>query len=158
ALPLFVHRDARFGVRHLRLLSTGEAEHEETCPDYLDLLSHPGDETICAQRAWREIDRMTWDHVELVNLDARTALLEPDATPPDARRVSLGACPIADLSGGFEAYLQRLSANGRAQARRLIREGERAGARFEIADAGSLSGAFEDLMRLHQERWMRDGR
>ena len=36
-----------FGVRHIRFLSTGEAQHEETCPDYLGVLCLPGEEETC---------------------------------------------------------------------------------------------------------------
>ena len=160
ALPLFVHRDGDgpFGVRCLRLLSTGEAEAEETCADYLDLLSLPGDETLCAQRMWQAIDAMAWDRLELLDIDERSGLLAGDTLPLTARRFSRGPCPIADLSGGFEAYLQRLSPNGRAQARRLLREGERAGVRFEIVHAEARDEAFDDLIRLHQDRWARDGK
>jgi CelD/BcsL family acetyltransferase involved in cellulose biosynthesis len=160
ALPLFVHRegDGPFGVRCLRLLSTGEAEAEETCADYLDLLSRPGDEALCARRMWQAIDAMAWDHLELLDIDERSALLTPNTLPLTARRSSRGCCPVADLSGGFEAYLQRLSPNGRAQSRRLLREGERAGVRFEIVGADAWRQAFDDLIRLHQDRWAGDGK
>src|SRR5580704_14866261 len=38
--PLYVGRgvSGSLGTRHLRFISTGEAAHEETCPDYLNLL------------------------------------------------------------------------------------------------------------------------
>jgi CelD/BcsL family acetyltransferase involved in cellulose biosynthesis len=157
ALPLYVH-DGPLGLRHLRMISTGEAEFEETCPDYLNLLTRPGEEACCARRVWSEIARMRWDHLELLNLAASTPLLCPEAVPANVRPVAAGTCPVADLTGGFEAYLRNLSSNGRQQARRLLREGDRAGARLEIAAPGQLDSAFRDLVRLHQERWTRDGK
>lgn len=156
ALPLYVH-GGHLGLRHLRMMSTGEAEFEETCPDYLNLLTRPGEEASCARCVWSEIARLGWDHLELLNLAGSTALLRADLVPANIRSLAIGSCPVADLTGGFEAYLQRLSSNGRQQARRLIREAERAGARLEIATPSQLASAFDDLVRLHQERWTRDG-
>lgn len=151
ALPLYVH-GRQLELRHLRFISTGEAEFEEVCPDYLNLLTYPGEEANCARAAWSEIARMRWDHAEFLNLDARSPLIS------HVRSLPAGACPQADLSGGFDAYLQRLSANGRQQARRLLRDGERAGARFEIVPPRQLASAFADLMNLHQERWTSEGK
>jgi CelD/BcsL family acetyltransferase involved in cellulose biosynthesis len=65
---------------------------------------------------------------------------------------------VADLGDGFEAYLQRLSSNSRQNARRLMREGERAGVQLEIVTAAQAGGAFDDLVRLHQQRWIADGK
>jgi len=157
--PLYSHRENRglHGVRHLRIVSTGEAEFEETCPDYLNILSLPGEDSLCARVVWREIGRMAWDHLELLHLDASSPLLLPWVLPPNTHPFSMGACPVADLTGGFEAYLHRLSSNGRQQARRLLREGDLAGVRFEIVGIDQAADVFSDLIRLHQARWARDG-
>jgi CelD/BcsL family acetyltransferase involved in cellulose biosynthesis len=160
ALPLFIHRERNslLGLRHLRIVSTGEAEFEETCPDYLNILSLPGEEALCARWVWREISHMSWDHLEFLNLAESTTLLRPEILPPNAHRFSLGACPIADLTGGFESYLQKLSSNGRQQARRLLREAEVAGVRFEIIGMTQLADGFNDLISLHQARWTPEGK
>ena len=160
AIPLYVGRGAggSFGGRHLRFISTGEAEQEETCPEYLNLLCLPGEEGNCADAIWGEVGRMDWDHLEFLDLTEDSPLLRARALPGEARAFSRGSCPVADLASGFEAYLGRLSSNTRQQARRLMREGERAGAQFEIVDAEQAAGAFEDLVRLHQERWTLDGK
>jgi CelD/BcsL family acetyltransferase involved in cellulose biosynthesis len=39
-----------------------------------------------------------------------------------------------------------------------LRDGERVGARFEIVTPRQLVSAFADLINLHQERWVREGR
>ena len=66
---------------------------------------------------------------------------------------------MADLSGGFEAYLGRLSANARQQARRMLRAVESTGIRFEVASTPSDAAQFFDqLVRLHQARWNSSGR
>jgi CelD/BcsL family acetyltransferase involved in cellulose biosynthesis len=160
AIPLYVGRGlgGSLGTRHLRFISTGEEEHEETCPDYLNLLCLSGEEAVCANAVWREVVRMDWDHLEFLDLMEDSPLLRGITLPHYARSFSRGSCPIADLTSGFEAYLGQQSSNNRQQARRLLREGERAGAQFEVVQAVQSSGAFEDLVRLHHERWTCDGK
>ncbi len=160
AIPLYVSRGmgGSFGTRHLRFISTGEEEHEETCPDYLNLLCLSGEEAVCADAVWREVARMDWDHLEFLDLMEDSPLLRGITLPHNARSFSRGSCPIADLAGGFEAYLKRLSLKSREQARRVLREGERAGAQLELVDAEQAAGAFDDLVRLHEERWTLDGK
>ena len=160
AIPLYVSRGVgnSLGARHLRFISTGEQEHEETCPDYLNLLCLPGEEAVCADAIWSEVGRMDWDHLEFLDLTEDSPLLRGISLPYDARSFSRGSCPIADLTDGFEAYLKRLSSRGREQARRVLREGERAGAQLELVDVTQAPGAFDDLVRLHQERWTLDGK
>ncbi|HSY98660.1 MAG TPA: GNAT family N-acetyltransferase [Terriglobales bacterium] len=157
AIPLYMGRGmgGSLGTRHLRFISTGEEEHEETCPDYLNLLCLPGEEAICADAIWGEVGRLDWDHLEFLDLMEDSPLLLGITLPHDARSFSRGSCPIADLTDGFEEYLKRLSLKSRQQARRVLREGE-AGAHFEVADVNQAAGAFDDLVRLHQERWTLD--
>jgi CelD/BcsL family acetyltransferase involved in cellulose biosynthesis len=158
AIPLYVSRGVgnSVGARHLRFISTGEEEHEETCPDYLNLLCLPGEEAVCANAIWGEVGRMDWDHLEFLDLMEDSPLLRGITLPHDARSFSRGCCPISDLAGGFEAYLGRLSSNTRQQSRRLLREGERAGAYFELASVEQAAGVFNHLVKLHQDRWTSD--
>ena len=151
ALPMYEGRygENPFAARQLRFLSTGEAESEETCPDYLNVLCLRGEEEACLTVIWKSVEGLAWDQMKLLDIGHDSPILQSGAFPRRARTLSRGSCPIADLTGGFEAYLGRLSANGRQQARRLLREGHTAGARFEIADAGAL----DDLVSLHQARW-----
>jgi CelD/BcsL family acetyltransferase involved in cellulose biosynthesis len=157
-LPLYVRRErlGPFAIQRLGFLSTGEAEVEETCPDYLNLLCRAGEEAICSDAAWRAIEAMSFDHMELLNIP-EGALVQSAAAPRGLIRNSRGACLIADLNGGFDAYLKRLSANSRQNARRLIREAERAGVQFELAEAAQADEVFVDLIRLHQARWTANG-
>jgi CelD/BcsL family acetyltransferase involved in cellulose biosynthesis len=99
---------------------------------------------------------MDWDHLELLDLMEDSPLLRGITLPHDARSFSRGCCPISDLAGGFEAYLGRLSSNTRQQTRRLLREGERAGAYFELASVEQAAGVFSHLVKLHQDRWTSD--
>lgn len=165
ALPLYRPRRGRTGlaVRRLRFLSTGEAEIEEICPDYMDLLHLPGQEQTCL-KALADVlfqgPEADWDQIELGDLSGRSPLLAWRQAAPGfrAKVIPRGACPIADISGGLEAYLSRLSANSRQQARRLLRSADRAGAQLEVAwDESAVTRIFEDLIRLHQERWTAAG-
>ena len=158
AIPLYVGRGmgGSLGTRHLRFISTGEEEREETCPDYLNLLCLPGEEAVCANAIWGEVGRMDWDHLEFLDLMEDSPLLRGITLPHDARSFSRGCCPISDLAGGFDAYLGRLSSNTRQQTRRLLREGERAGAYFELASVEQAAGVFNHLVKLHQDRWTSD--
>jgi CelD/BcsL family acetyltransferase involved in cellulose biosynthesis len=162
-LPLYldVGRGTSFGVRCLRFISTGEAEYEETCPDYLNLLHLPDDGDACAQAAWAAVAAMQWDTLELLDLPDDTPLLRArGAFPHDAglQVLSRGACPIAFIGDGFEAYLARLSSKSRMRARQEVRKVERSGALFELASAADAEQYFDDLIRLHQERWTAEGR
>lgn len=152
-LPLY---SSGKGVRRLRFISTGEGEHEEICPDYMDLLCAPGQEQACRAAAWHAVAGMSWDCLELLDIAEGSLLLSQ--APGHGNIVARGACPIAELEGGFEAYLRRLSSNGRQQARRLLREAEKEGVVLEVADASRVGACFEDLVSLHQQRWVASGK
>ncbi|MCX6550826.1 MAG: GNAT family N-acetyltransferase [Acidobacteria bacterium] len=158
-LPLYLHSGniRQLAVRSLRFISTGEAEEEEVCPEYLGLLCLPGDEAACHAAVWAEIGRLAWDQLELLDLSAESPLLQAGALPPNAQVFSRGPSYVADLTGGFEAYVARLSSRNRKAVRHLLRDGERADARLEIVGPDQSAGAFDDLRRLHQERWAGEG-
>ena len=160
ALPLYLgHGEgASLGGRHLQFISTGEAEYEETCPDYLNILCLSGEEPGCVDSIWTEVGRMAWERLEFLDLAEDSPLLMAQGLPQTLQPFSRGCCPISDLGGGFEAYLGRLSSNTRQQFRRLLREGERVDAQFELVGVEQAAGAFNDLVRLHQERWTSDGK
>jgi len=159
-LPLYLNRQQGFPftARKLMFISTGEAEFEEICPDYTGLLCRAGLEHDVCQAVWQAIDRQGWDVLELLDVAAESPLLQSDARPRSASPFTRGVCPIADLAGGFESYLGRLSSNSRQQARRLLREGAQAGVRFEIVEAGCEEAAFSELVALHQQRWQVAGK
>lgn len=163
ALPLYldVGRGMPFSVRCLRFISTGEAEFEETCPDYLNLLHMPDDETACAQAAWAAVDAMQWDVLELLDLPDDTPLLRVRTAllhNPGLRVLARGSCPVAFIGDGFEAYLAQLSSKSRMRARQEVRKVERSDTRFELASAADSGQYFDELIRIHQARWVAGGR
>jgi CelD/BcsL family acetyltransferase involved in cellulose biosynthesis len=167
ALPLFQSNTSRHFLvnRRLGFLSTGEAEFEETAPDYLDLLHRPGDERLCLDAISRLIfdERIVrWDILDLPNVSSRSPLTQwpvPSSSKCHTSTVDGGVCPVADLHGGFDSYLQRLSPKTRQHARQYLRAAARLGVTFEIAASEEdVDLFFADLVNLHQDRWKRAGK
>ena len=114
-LPLY-QRTTRVpgGARQLRFISTGEAEFEETCAEYLDVLHVPGAAGECVAAVGRTLtdDRsLPWDQLELSDISVRSPLIGlrelvvARGTWSKLREPKM--CYISDLTGGFEAYLKR---------------------------------------------------
>lgn len=166
ALPLYLRRaEHPYAPRRLCLLSTGEAEVEETCPDYLDLLAHPGAAKICLRLmkgALEGPETQPWDEMEFPGLTDDSLLIGWAAELGNGARaesVPLGECVIADLSGGFDGYLGTRSSNFRSQSRRLLRSVEKEALRFEVATTvEAVDEYFRQLVELHQARWVAVGR
>jgi CelD/BcsL family acetyltransferase involved in cellulose biosynthesis len=158
-MPLYLrHGRGPLGLRRLGFLGTGEAQCEEVCAEQMSLLVLPPHEPAATQMVWQAIGRLDWDQFELLDVHQGSPLLRAGAGLTGAQLIDRDQCPVADLSGGFESYLQRHSSRGRQQIRRLLREGERAGARLRILEGDELESGFQDLMTLHQARWKADGR
>jgi CelD/BcsL family acetyltransferase involved in cellulose biosynthesis len=68
-------------------------------------------------------------------------------------------CHLFSMAGGFEGYLQRLSHENRRQARKMLREVETEGMKFDVAaDAGRLHLFFDQMIELHRQRWNAAGK
>lgn len=160
ALPLYIAAmQGPIAARCLRFVSTGEREFEEVCPDYMDLLHLPGEEQACVQAAWAAVDGLEWDTLELLDLPKTSPLLR--GLGPAQRRSRLtarGGCPIANINGGFEHYLAQLSSKTRMRARQEIRKAQQSGVLFEMATEHDGDLYFDDLVRLHQKRWVAEGK
>ncbi len=157
-LPLYESLSGQ--VRTLRFISTGEQQAEETCPDYMNFLCLPDHEGVTLAACWRTLRAARWDHLDLIDVAENSPLLTARDRLTGAGRVQVrprGACPVARLNDGFEAYLAGLSRNTRKVAHRLLRFATESGAVLEFADADSVDSFFDDLVRLHQERWVAQG-
>ncbi|HEX2970895.1 MAG TPA: GNAT family N-acetyltransferase [Tepidisphaeraceae bacterium] len=161
AIPLYetVKREWGMQIRRVEFLSTGEAESEETCADYLDLLHLPEERQACVDAlatALFDKEILSWDELELLDMPERSPLLSLRVKHRGCHATVTGdgTCPIADISGGLEAYLARLSTHTRKQLRRQVRGAQKAGAILERAtEDADVESYFEDLIRLHQRRW-----
>jgi hypothetical protein len=126
----------------------------------MDLLCLEDAKEQCAQIAWKtlccDMER-TYDRLELSDIADHAAFANwarSNGADYDLQIVPRGVCPIADLSGGFEAYLSRLSANSRQQVRRLVRAAGQQGVHLESATSIEQAyGFFKEMAVLHQKRW-----
>ncbi len=166
-LPLYqMSVSSPWGARQLRFITTGAAEFEETCAEYLDLLHVPGAVAECIAAVGRLLTdkrSLLWDQLELTDMSVRSpllGLLEPLGVRGTWTRLrESGKCYVSDLSGGFETYLKRLSQGARGEARRLLREVERTGMVFELAETAEQSDQyFDQMIALHRDRWASVGK
>ena len=78
-LPLYQTTPrGQWGARRLRFISTGEAEFEETCAEYLDVLHMPGSAAECVAAvgsALRHEPSLRWDQIDLSQMSVRSPLL-----------------------------------------------------------------------------------
>ncbi|MES2304411.1 MAG: GNAT family N-acetyltransferase [Gemmatimonadota bacterium] len=162
-LPLYLssERVARVPARVLRFVSTGEAEFEETCPDYLDMLCSSAHATEASAAMWRHIMASTdWQALDLLEMSVNSTFLaaaEPPGSPTPPIRLDRGECPRADIAQGVEGLLPQLSAKTRRNTRRLLRDVAADNLTLAIADTpASAASAFDDLVALHTARWKVD--
>jgi hypothetical protein len=151
------------GLRRLGFLGTGEASFEETCAEYLDLLYLPHEEKTCLQALAQILSGPSdWEEAEFAAISGQSPLAAIPGllSGPDVKADLSPSmtCSIANLTGGMEAYLMRLSSNSRGQSRRLLRSVENDRMVFEIAStADEAQRFFDQLLDLHQRRWVSSG-
>lgn len=162
AMPLYLRRRQGLsdGGAHLAFISTGEHQSEEICPDYLDMLCLEGVKDLCVEVAWSTILGQLaseYDRLDLKDIADYSPLIKwarMHGAASDIQIAPRGVCPIADLHGGFEAYLSRLSSNTRQQGRRLLRAAQTAGVELQIAETPEqINEFFDEMVELHQHRW-----
>jgi CelD/BcsL family acetyltransferase involved in cellulose biosynthesis len=150
----------------LCFVSTGASDFEETCTEYLNLLHAPGAEGLCLEALGPVISKpskLGWDELILSDIPAGAALLAlaPQIRGPFLRAMatSAGVCHLFSLEGGYEGYLKRISHENRRQARKMLRDFEAEGMRFEVADdAQRLHLFFDQMIELHRQRWAAVGK
>jgi CelD/BcsL family acetyltransferase involved in cellulose biosynthesis len=161
-LPLYLGRlgPQFLGLRRLGFISTGEAQFEETCPVYLDILHAANEELAChalVHRALGEAQELSCDELHLRDVSAHSSLIRIGASlRGGGKSVQVrpgGESSSADTTGGFEEYLKRLSSTNRREARRMLRDAREAGASFELARPDQVDPFFDQLLVLHEQRW-----
>ncbi len=161
ALPLYLRSAGTSASRDLMFLSTGEAEYEETCADYMDLLYEPAYERSCVDAvgtAFTSDILGTWDECSLIGMRSGSALANlSERLSSCGLKVTLGEpadTVYSDLSGGYDHYLEQLSSGFRKQERRMMRQIEQQGIAFDIpTEVGEADRALDDLILLHERRW-----
>lgn len=163
----FVKRPAkRYGVTFSRLefMGTGEAEADETCSQYLNVILDSGDGEEVARAFADHLSRDgSWDEIVCRDFrDDETGLVRVLCKCLREAEVNLyteefGAarCPLAQLPDSWESYLSTLSHNRRKQLRRGRRALE-SDHSVSVVTGYSLEDVrvgISDLVRLHQARW-----
>jgi CelD/BcsL family acetyltransferase involved in cellulose biosynthesis len=166
--PLYLRRDIQDPVRLLRtihFLGTGEREADEVASEYLGWLAapeHMDAVTAVVGQVLRE-RAASWDRVRLVNVGpgqelTRRLPAELESISRESRLVPrptfrIGVRPL-------EQYLSGLpSSNFRHRCRRSLRAGAEAGVELVTASRPEeVRPMFEELARLHQQRWIERGR
>lgn len=161
-LPLYLRKGS---PQRLCFLGSGEDPEEATYGEYLNMLCRPEvleqaldtfGAAIFGERniAWNSL------HLGIMPADSplHAWLKKHSAHSLFFRQVPHEAY-IADLSGGFDNYLERLSANSRQQYRRLLKEADKPEFRFSIAASTEETLSYmNELITLHQARWTAVGK
>jgi CelD/BcsL family acetyltransferase involved in cellulose biosynthesis len=163
--PLQVSRVRRFGLpslRRLELLGTGEAESDEVCSDFLDLIVAPGYGDAVADVVCRALlaEHPRWDVASFTNLSPASLLWRCVAGHAEAEGCTVStvngrARHYVDLGGqSYDGYLARLSPKRRKHALYCARRVEREGGLEEVrvARREDLGAALGELGRLSRLR------
>jgi CelD/BcsL family acetyltransferase involved in cellulose biosynthesis len=155
--------------RRLELLGTGEAEQDEVCSEYLNVIAERGaEEEIIASLAEALARGVfgSWDELVLGGMNGTSAL--PAQLAAELRRrgapASLEEIDVARfiaLPATWEAYLQGLPATSRYLVTRSLRDFDRwAGDGVELHAVTSRADLVEGrrvLLALHGSRWGDEG-
>lgn len=154
--PLYLgcRKSGPFKIQTLCFISTGEEEYEETCPDYMNLLCIAGEEVVSTTAVWNVVNKLKWDQLELLDIPSNSHVVCSQTTQTYSR----GSCHIANIEGGFDTYLGRVSSKSRRNFRRLLRDMDKTEAIFEIVELSKADQVFDELINIHQERWKLDGK
>jgi len=135
-------------------------------PEYIDVLHASGTDAIVTDAICRFAATGGFGGIRTIHfgLCRKDGLLERVITPAlkypwgDIVKMNRSA-PIADLRGGFDGYLARLSANSRQQMRRLIRAfKEQPDFHFEVVTTHEAADrCLLELIELHQAKWHAEG-
>lgn len=146
-LPLYIYPEPRTGERKLLPLGVGTT-------DYLDGVFHPE----CTARDIRDtLDVLAedtgWDRLNVLQLREGSRLAEAFRATPEAQHFAAASCwrtpaaPISELPAKLRRHVMYYR-------NRAARSGELS---LEFSNAATLPAMFDDLMRLHTQRWQQSG-
>ncbi len=146
-------------IRRLGFIGTGMDEHEELCPEYLDLVCDKEHEAQAVAQFHPYLSdpaHLGWDLLELNPLRPGSPLAATMCATVTC--CFKGTCYGCDLSHGFEHYLNTLAPATRKSTRHLLRQCAQAGASLQVAQNPADAVAFfQQLVEIHQQRWQRVG-
>ncbi len=164
--PLYFRRVTRGGLvaRSAQLIGLSWRDPEPLISEYLDVIAAPQDVTAVRDACLRLlVEECSWQELVLGLTAAGpqwraslTALRLPSECY--VRELDRSTSYQANLLGGFESYLRKLSQSTRRSIWSLRRRLEGHGSvRLEQVARSDLSAGFADLNRLHQLRWNKPG-
>ncbi len=143
--------------RRLAFLGTGEAEAEEVCSEYLDMVAAPGREAAVAEAVWTALRDAAWDEMVLADVPEGSAMLAAlrrwGAAAGVAEGVTRARATYVPLRGGWDGVLAGLGRSTRYRIRRALQEFERHGKLIEVTGGGDREAWLDRLAGLHQARW-----
>jgi CelD/BcsL family acetyltransferase involved in cellulose biosynthesis len=165
--PFWVERTRMRGlpVRMLRFLGTGEAEAEEVCSEYLDLIAVKGRESDVADAvAQTAVATIDWDVMELrdctIHASAATALADAlNGVNIQCNFLPQGAGYRIALRGDLDATLEALPPSARQRLLYKRRKLARAGTLqwSSVSSQTQIDGALNALAQMHGSRWAARG-
>lgn len=164
--PLYIRRRwPLVDVPTLYFIGQGEAEEDEVCAEYLDIIATPGYEEKVARAVTKElIDSTGWGRFLVKNmlsdsLFSRQVIPALASAWPSIYMDETGFRYRVRLPTSWDLYLSGLKQNHRRKinlARRRLAEHEDAHFR-EITAEGDLEEGMKVLAELHGKRWSQVG-
>lgn len=147
-LPLYIYADPATGERKLLPLGAGTT-------DYLDGMFHP----VCSAGDIRNalevlVEDSGWDVLDVLQLRAGSLLAEALAGTPGTQSSPSSPCwhmPAVSIS----ELPVKVRRNSMYYRNRAARQGALS---FEFATPATLATMFDELVRLHTERWHQAGK
>lgn len=168
--PFVIREMRQYGLATTRIefMGTGEPEVDETCSEFLDVISRPAlsAQVAAALAEYLRADQ-SWD--EILLKDARAdresgvcLMHETLSHHPGmiSDRHDAGECPWIRLPGTWEAYLAGISGKwARHVEYKRRRLGKEAAAELSYAStADEMKTAYRSFVELHQKLWTSRGK
>lgn len=153
-----VYREIRpSGAKCLRFISSSVHPECDLYPEYMDILVRPDYREVATKIISDLLYSSSGLNGEILVLErvpADSSLLSANRRRMFLPQITSISSPVAELSGGFESYLKKLSSNSRSRFRRLLRQSESSNILMKMAE--NYTEAKEYLERLisdHQRVW-----
>lgn len=162
--------------RRLRLIGSGGATNEVFgfsddygVSDFLDIVMRPGYEQLVSQEllSWLNSHQSYFDYIQFLHTREDQSIFSScwpllQSSPFETHQYVSDHCPYIDLKGvgSIRGYIDSLPSKS---ARRRLRQSRDASIHKgnyvarRVRSLSELRDAFQDLIKLHQQRWNRAG-
>lgn len=150
----------------LRFIGTGEAEEDEVCSYYLDIIARNGYEKVVSQATWDviNISGIQWNEAIFPDLLEQSVMIQYFLPIIKEKGLSTslennGIRYCIELPGSLDEYISTLSKKRRKNIRlntnRIDKQGIVKEYSAETLDEAMV--AFDTLKKLHEVRWHKQG-